>query len=271
MSCTQSNNAVFRLVLKLKSLRFVAVQACSHYLQASFCSHPNINHEQTCQTLHLPASSTALGSVLLKNMPGGRPKKNKPGRPEKKKRRDITLFNERRRRERQNVIANKMPSVDADKSNPVSPEITTAATLAPNIEITPTGDQTPASSTYNVSRKASASENARKAWAARRRNLQASSTRASQRTRLSPDMYVAEPAIDERISEGAKRRVENLRIKRQKQDESAEQTHLINQEKMKALERENHKMNHQMKLEVEERRKTALEYESLRKELESSS
>ena len=36
MSCTQSNDAVFRLVLKLKSLRFVAVQACSHYLQASF-------------------------------------------------------------------------------------------------------------------------------------------------------------------------------------------------------------------------------------------
>ena len=84
-------------------------------------------------------------------------------------------------------------------------------------------------------------------------------------------MYVAEPAIDERISEGTKRRVENLRIKRQKQDESAEQIHLINQEKMKTLERENHKINHQMKLEVEERRKTALEYESLRKELESSS
>ena len=36
-------------------------------------------------------------------------------------------------------------------------------------------------------------------------------------------MYVAEPAIDERISESAKRREENRHIKRQKQDESAEE------------------------------------------------
>ena len=138
-----------------------------------------------------------------------------------------------------------MASTDADTSNHVPPSIPTAAALAPNDDITPTGNQSLASSTYNVSRKASDSENARKSWATRRRNLQASSTRASQRTRFSRDMYVAEPAIDERISESAKRRAENLRIKRQKQDESAEQIRLG------------------------ETRKLALENESLRKELES--
>ena len=137
--------------------------------------------------MYLPTSSTALGSVLVKNMPGGRPKKRKN---------NLALFNEKRRRERQNVTANKTASVDADQSHP-----------------------------------ASASENTRKAWAARRRNLQASSTRASQRTRFSRDMYVAEPAIDERISESAKRREENRRIKRQKQAKSAE-------EKLKTQDRE---------------------------------
>ena len=142
-------------------------------------------------------SSTALGLVLVKNMPGGRPKK--------KKRHNLTLFNERRSRERRNVTANRVASVDEDQSHPASAEIPTAAALLPNSETAPTDDQSPESSSHNISRKVSASENAQKGWASRRRNLQASSTRASQRTWFSRDMYVAEPAIDERISESAKR------------------------------------------------------------------
>ena len=136
----------------------------------------------------------------------------------------------------------------------VSPEIPTNAAVAPNNEIAPTVDQSPACSTYNLSRNASASENVRRAWATRRLNLQASSTRASERTRFSRDIYVAEPAIDERRSEIAKQIQKNLRIKRQKQDESTEQTHLIIQ-KNKTLERQNHQMK--------------FENKSLRKELES--
>jgi hypothetical protein len=127
------------------------------------------------------------------------------GRPKKKKRHNLTLFNERRSRERRNVTANRVASVDEDQSHPASAEIPTAAALSPNSETAPTDDQSPESSSHNISRKVSASENARKGWASRRRNLQASSTRASQRTRFSRDMYVAGPAINERISESAKR------------------------------------------------------------------
>ena len=79
-------------------------------------------------------------------------------------------------------------------------------------------------------------------------------------------MYVAEPAIHERISESAKRREENRRIKaenrcikRQKQDESVK-------EKIKTLEQE----NHQIKFEVGKKPKLLLENKSLREELESS-
>ena len=69
------------------------------------------------------------------------------------------------------MTANETASVDADQSHPASAEIPTAAALAPNNEIAPTGDQSPESFSNNVSRKASASENTQKAWATRRRNL----------------------------------------------------------------------------------------------------
>ena len=121
------------------------------------------------------------------------------------------------------MTANKTASVDADQSHPASAEIPTAAALLPNSETAPTDDQSPESSSHNISRKVSASENARKGWASRRRNLQASSTRASQRTRFSRDMYVAEPAVNKRISESAKRREENRRIKIQRHDESVKE------------------------------------------------
>ena len=107
------------------------------------------------------------------------------------------------------MTANKTASVDADQSHPASAEIPTAAALARHDATSSTSNQSPESHSYNVSSKASASENARKACASRRRNLQAAPTRASQRTRFSRDMHVAEPAVDKRISESAKRREEN--------------------------------------------------------------
>ena len=62
-------------------------------------------------------------ALVVKNMPGGRPKK-------KKRKNNLALYHERRSRERQDVTA-------------MSLEIPTAAAVAPNNEIATTSDQSP--------------------------------------------------------------------------------------------------------------------------------